>query len=75
RLEDEIVVQSSLTRLGGATIELRQDILRGEAMLTRAEVQLACIDRAGRPRRLPASVREALAGLLAERETAQERSD
>jgi acyl-CoA thioester hydrolase len=61
RLDDEIEVHSSLAALKGASMSVRQSVFRGPDELVRAEVRIACIDRAGRPRRLPEAVRRALA--------------
>jgi acyl-CoA thioester hydrolase len=65
RLEDEIVVHTAIEKVGGASIDLTQDVFRQDEMLTRAQVRLACIDREGRPRRLPVQVKNALAGVAA----------
>lgn len=53
-LHDEIVVTAELERLGGATIEFKQTICRGEEMLVDATVRAACIDAVTlRPRGIP----------------------
>jgi acyl-CoA thioester hydrolase len=61
RLEDEIVVETRLEALGGARIILAQDVLRGGERLAEIRVVIACIDAAGRPRRVPEIVRRAFA--------------
>lgn len=63
RLQDQLQVLTCLTGLGGARIELVQDVRRGEALLFTARVRLVAIDRDGRPVRVPAEVRAALAGM------------
>ncbi|HYM31019.1 MAG TPA: tol-pal system-associated acyl-CoA thioesterase [Candidatus Cybelea sp.] len=63
RLDDEIEVHSRLTELKGASVTALQSVLRAGTELARAEVRIACIDRAGRPRRLPEQVRRALAAI------------
>ena len=60
RLDDELVVETRLRELGGATILLGQDVLRDGAMLVRASVLVACIGAQGRPVRLPAALRLSL---------------
>lgn len=65
RLEDELTVSTSVSRVGGASVDLAQDIERHGERLVSGRVQLACINRAGRPQRLPAEVRRAFAGALA----------
>lgn len=60
RLDDELVVETRIKELGGATILLSQDVLRDGAMLVRATVLVACIGAQGRPVRLPAELRSSL---------------
>jgi len=64
RLDDEIVVNTRMLALGGASIELEQIVtLQGETLVS-AILRLACINAEGRPARLPASIRDVLAPLL-----------
>lgn len=56
RLHDDLTVRTALTELRGASLTLGQDVWRGEDLLARAEVKLACIDAKGRARRVPAPV-------------------
>jgi acyl-CoA thioester hydrolase len=60
RLDDVLEVQSRLTELRPASLTLEQRIHRGKELLVQSSVQLACIDRQGRPTRLPSTVRHAL---------------
>jgi acyl-CoA thioester hydrolase len=60
RLDDSLDVHTRVSHVGGATIELDQDICRDGAILTRMRVRLACINRAGRPMRLPLPLRAAI---------------
>jgi acyl-CoA thioester hydrolase len=64
RFDDVLVVETELIRLGGARIELRQAVLRGEERLFEAAVVLVAMTLAGVAARLPDAVRERL---LAER--------
>lgn len=66
RIDDRLEVYTRYLRASGARIEARQVIwqLDGEGardMLWRADVFAAVLDTRGRPRRLPVSVRDALA--------------
>lgn len=63
RLDDDIEVRSRLVDIKGASMTAAQIVRREAEDLVRAEVRIACIDRAGRARRLPAAVREALGRL------------
>jgi len=56
RLHEVLVVTTALTELRGASLTLRQEVWRGEDLLVRAEVKLACIDAKGRARRVPPPV-------------------
>ena len=60
RLDDELVVETRIKELGGASILLGQDVLRAGAALVRATVLIACIGAQGRPVRLPAELRSSL---------------
>ncbi len=64
RLDDEIQVRTRIQKLGGASLDMDQDIHRGEEALVRAKVRLACVGRNGRPRRLPSAVRAALSEIV-----------
>ena len=63
RLDDRLEVHTSVLALGGGTIETRQVVRRDGIDLFRGQLRLACVDGEGRPRRLPAAVRSALADL------------
>jgi len=54
-------VQTVTRRLGGASVEMAQEIFRDGTVLFRAEVCIACIDAgSGAPARLPPDIRERL---------------
>ncbi len=61
RLDDLLEVRTRITELGGASIEAEQVVWHGQNSLVTAEIKLGCIDRGGRPVRLPEGVRAALA--------------
>lgn len=56
RLDDALQVHTRVTHVGGASLEADQDITREDQVLTRLKVRLACINRAGRPARIPAAM-------------------
>jgi len=64
RLDDELLVTTRLTALGGASLAVAQEIACGERVLVRLTLRLACLDPAGRPARLPPALRAALARFL-----------
>jgi acyl-CoA thioester hydrolase len=63
RFEDQLVVTTTLLALGGASLDLAQDVLRGDTLLARCRVTIAAIRADGRPARLPAEIREQLRAL------------
>jgi acyl-CoA thioester hydrolase len=65
RLEDELTVTTAVVRLGGAGMDLAQQVRRGATLLADCGVSLACLDTQGRPARMPRDLREALAALPA----------
>lgn len=62
RLDDIVMVTTSPVVIGGASLELDQAVMREGRALVTARVKIACIDREGRPRRLPPQLRSALSG-------------
>jgi acyl-CoA thioester hydrolase len=60
RLEDVLVVDTTLVGVGAATLGLRQRIRREDELLADLDVLVACVGRDGRPRRLPTALRAAL---------------
>ncbi|MDX8380637.1 MAG: tol-pal system-associated acyl-CoA thioesterase [Ghiorsea sp.] len=52
-LDDLLTVRSQLLTAKGAKMEFQQSVYRGEALLVEADITLACISTAGRPKRLP----------------------
>jgi acyl-CoA thioester hydrolase len=65
RLDDLVMVYTQYTKLTGARIFGSQIIKRDGITLMEAQIQAACINFEGKPRRLPAYVREAMALKLA----------
>jgi acyl-CoA thioester hydrolase len=63
RLDDDLVVVTRLKALGGASLDLDQDVRRGDALLVRLAFQIACLGQSGRPQRLPPVLRSALGSL------------
>jgi acyl-CoA thioester hydrolase len=63
RLDDVVEIVTSCGELRGASLDMMQQARRGEEILVSAELLVACMARDGRPVRLPAGVRDALAAL------------
>lgn len=61
RIDELLVVETRYVAARGARLDIEQTITRDGAPIWRALVRAACIDTDGRPKRLPASIVEALA--------------
>jgi acyl-CoA thioester hydrolase len=59
-MDDLLSVETRIAKLGGASIEMAQKILRGDEVLLLADVQVAAV-AAGRAQRLPAEIAAKLA--------------
>jgi len=57
QMDDLLTVETIVREVSGASFDLDQRILRGEEALVSAQVKIAAVE-GGRPRRLPAEVRE-----------------
>ena len=61
RFDETIEVVTSCGELRGASLDMIQQARRGEEILVRAEIVVACMGAGGRPVRLPQHLRTALA--------------
>ena len=64
RIDDALLVRTTYDAIRGPRLFIRQRITRGEELIATAEVEAACIDMAGRPRRPPAGLVTQLTPLL-----------
>jgi acyl-CoA thioester hydrolase len=60
RLDDTVEIVTCCGDLRGASLGMLQEARRGDEVLVRAELVVACMSSAGRPVRLPAEIRQAL---------------
>jgi acyl-CoA thioester hydrolase len=58
KLDDMLTVETDVAKLGGASVDLVQRVLRGGELLVELKVLVVCIDRNGRPARIPEYVRK-----------------
>jgi acyl-CoA thioester hydrolase len=61
---DELAVVSGIAELRPASSVWRQEIRRGGEVIVEAGITVACTDLAGRPRRVPLDLQEALRRLM-----------
>ena len=59
-LDDRLEIHTRLTAVRGASVEAEQTVRRLAARLAELRVRVACVDRDGRPARLPAAIAKAL---------------
>jgi len=57
RLDDLLTIETDMAKLGGASVDLVQRVLRDGELLVELTVQVVCTDRNRRPARIPESVR------------------
>ncbi|HLY58599.1 MAG TPA: tol-pal system-associated acyl-CoA thioesterase [Stellaceae bacterium] len=60
RLDDALIVTSTVEACGGASVDVLQVIAREDEEAARVKVQLAVLSEGGRPARIPAALRQAL---------------
>jgi acyl-CoA thioester hydrolase len=60
KLDDLLTVETEAAKLGGASVDLRQRVLRDGEVLADLKVLVVCIGPDGRPHRIPDYVREVL---------------
>ena len=63
-LDDELVVESHISVVRGASLKAKQVIKRAAKDLVRLDVLVACVNGLGAPMRLPQRLRTSLAGDL-----------
>lgn len=68
--DDEVEIQTTVSRLGGASLELEYRVLRGEEVLLEASTRHAVTDLAEKPTRMPAELKQALSRHLTPSENA-----
>ena len=59
-LDDALEVEVRLIEMATASLRMTQTVRRGAEDLVRMAVRLACVDRRGRPTRIPPAVRQAV---------------
>ncbi|MEM8790498.1 MAG: tol-pal system-associated acyl-CoA thioesterase [Pseudomonadota bacterium] len=60
RFGDDLTVETRIGRLGAASLDMEQRIVRDTAELFSASIKIAIIDQAGRPARMPGNLRRML---------------
>ena len=56
RIDDVLEVETRFVEVRGARMRIAQEIRRGEVLIATGDVDAACMNLAGKPRRLPAEI-------------------
>lgn len=62
KIDDELTVETAIAAIGGASLRLKQKVLRGADVLVEADVTCAVISREGKPKRMPSEIKAKLGG-------------
>ncbi len=66
RLDDQLTIQSQITRLGRASLEFEQSCLRDDALLAMGHIQIGCVAADSlRPVAIPDDIRQHFQGVSA----------
>ena len=60
KLDDMLEVRTGVTKIGGATMSMVQEVYRGGDILVEMNVQMACLNKVGQPTRLPKLIRDSV---------------
>ena len=60
KIDDELTVETAVHEIGGASLRLKQKVVRGTDVLVEAEVTCAVISREGKPSRIPPDIKAKL---------------
>lgn len=63
--DDELIVETRLDTVKGASFDMPQRVLRGEDVLMQARVKVVILDTMGRAARLPADIRAKVTAITA----------
>lgn len=65
RLDDKLIIQSRVVRMGGASMIFDQKVMRGAELLFDSSISIACVDTTRqRPTGLPADLRTLLKAIV-----------
>lgn len=69
KLDDTIIIESTCTGMGAASVRIKQRAMRGDELIAEQVVRVGFVDPQGRPRRQPAGWRAVFAKFAAETNT------
>ncbi len=56
RLGDDLVVKSTITKIGGASLQMEQNIEKSGSVIAATKIVLVCVTKAGQACRIPATI-------------------
>lgn len=62
KIDDELMVETVVHGIGGASLRLKQKVVRGADVLVEADVTCAVISPEGKPSRIPPEIKAKLGG-------------
>ncbi len=63
-MDDAIAVRTTLSGLKGASMTMRQDVVRGEEILVKSTIRIACLQKTGRPARFSPQIRSKFLSII-----------
>lgn len=58
RLADDLIISTSVSEMGNASLKMRQIVYKGEEIITEATIGLVCVTTEGKVCRIPAAIRD-----------------
>jgi acyl-CoA thioester hydrolase len=66
-LDDSLNIATKINKIGNASIEFQQDIVRGDSVLVQVTITIVCVNEKMRPTRVPDDIRQALSQYLTQK--------
>lgn len=60
RLDDEVQITTTIEQLKGASLTMLQHLAKGDTLLARVKVLIACVDNNLKPARIPGAIKHTL---------------
>ncbi len=64
RLDDQLNIETHVIEIGRASAHLKQNVMKGDSLLVETDVTLVCINKDGKPIRIPQEAHQALSQFL-----------
>jgi len=58
KMDDSLHVKTTVSTVMGATLLMHQEVIRGEVILIKSDVRVACIQKTGRPARFSPQIKD-----------------